>query len=92
MKPTSWHQDEQIIDRRHLDGVDYHTYVVGGLFDNGTPIVITCWKLSFKDLIRIVFSRKVFVSLLTDGDLPPIGVCSDLEDIGADRVKHRMKK
>ena len=32
-------------------------------FDDGT--VVTCWKLSWKEVIKLVFTRKVWHSILT---------------------------
>ena len=48
-------------------------------FDDGT--VVMCWKLSWKELFKVVFSRKVWVSLLTfNRPLQPISVSVDHED------------
>lgn len=32
-------------------------------FEDGT--VITCWKLSWKEAIRVLFTRKIWLSVLT---------------------------
>ena len=48
-------------------------------FDDGT--VVMCWKLSWKELFKVVFHRKVWVSLLTfNHPLQPISVSVDHED------------
>lgn len=48
-------------------------------FDDGT--VVMCWKLSWKELLKVVFRRKIWVSLLTfNKPLQPISVSVDHED------------
>ena len=48
-------------------------------FDDGT--VVMCWKLSWKELFKVVFRRKIWVSLLTfNKPLQPISVSVDHED------------
>jgi len=32
-------------------------------FDDG--MVVTCWKLSWKELVKLIFTRKVWHSMLT---------------------------
>lgn len=48
-------------------------------FDDGT--VVMCWKLSWKELFKVMFRRKIWVSLLTfNHPLQPISVSVDHED------------
>ena len=47
-------------------------------FDDGT--VVMCWKMSWKELFKIILHRKVWVSLLTfNNPLQPICVSADHE-------------
>lgn len=91
MKPIKWHDNDTEHDRTNLSGVDYKLFVVAGRFETGEPIVVTCWKPSWKDIFNIIKNRKIFVSLLTENTLPPLGVCTDLEDIGATYLKEGIQ-
>ncbi|MEE1278973.1 MAG: hypothetical protein UHE86_07970 [Acutalibacteraceae bacterium] len=49
-------------------------------FDDGT--VISCWKMSWKELFKIVLHRKVWVSALTfNKPLQPLSVSSDSKEL-----------
>lgn len=49
-------------------------------FDDGT--VISCWKMSWKELFKIVLHRKVWVSVLTfNKPLQPLLVSSDSKEL-----------
>ena len=49
-------------------------------FDDGT--VISCWKMSWKELFKILLHRKVWVSVLTfNKPLPPLLVSSDSKEL-----------
>lgn len=55
-------------------------------FDDGT--VISCWKMSWKELFKIVLHRKVWVSVLTfNNPLQPLIVCSDSNELFTDKNK-----
>ena len=49
-------------------------------FDDGT--VVTCWKLSWKDLLYVVLHRKVWLSMLTfNKPLQPTLICTDHREL-----------
>ena len=49
-------------------------------FADGT--VCTCWKLSWKDFFKVMWHRKVWVSVLTfNQPLQPLLVCADSKEI-----------
>lgn len=49
-------------------------------FDDGT--VISCWKMSWKELFKILLHRKVWVSVLTfNKPLQPLLVSSDSKEL-----------
>ena len=42
------------------------------LYDKKNGIVVSCYKLSFKDMIKILFTRKIWVSIMVfNGPLQP---------------------
>lgn len=52
-------------------------------FDDGT--VISCWKMSWKELFKILLHRKVWVSVLTfNKPLQPLLVSSDSKELFTD--------
>jgi len=49
-------------------------------FEDGE--VLTCWKLSWKELLRVVFTRKIWVAQLSfNNPLQPQFVTTDKYDI-----------
>ena len=49
-------------------------------FDDGT--VIACWKLSWKELIKLAFTRKIWFSTLTfNNPLQPTLLTVDKEEL-----------
>lgn len=49
-------------------------------FEDGT--VNTCWKMSWKELLKIVRTRKVWVSVMTfNKPLQPLLVCADSKEL-----------
>lgn len=49
-------------------------------FDDGT--VVMCWKMSWKEMFKIILHRKVWVSLLTfNKPLQPTLVCADHKEL-----------
>jgi hypothetical protein len=81
MKPISWHKQEQLLNRTEIEGVDYVLPVVAGKYENGQVVIISCWQISFKELLKLFFTRKIYVSVLSE-DIPPIAACVSLECIG----------
>lgn len=48
-------------------------------FEDGT--VITCWKLSWKEAFRVLFTRKIWHSMLTfNNPLQPTCISTDHKD------------
>ena len=57
------------------------------VFEDGE--VLTCWKLSWKELLKVVFSRKIWVAQLTfNYPMQPQFVTTDKYDI----IKKEPKK
>lgn len=49
-------------------------------FEDGT--MVTCWKLSWRELLRIVWQRKVWVSVLTfNQPLQPLYITTKQEEV-----------
>lgn len=49
-------------------------------FDDGT--VVCCWKMSWKELFKIVLHRRVWVSMLTfNNPLQPMYVSADHDEL-----------
>lgn len=49
-------------------------------FGDGT--MVTCWKLSWRELLRIVWRRKVWVSVLTfNQPLQPLYITTKQEEV-----------
>lgn len=49
-------------------------------FKDGT--MVTCWKLSWRELLRIVWKRKVWVSVLTfNQPLQPLYITTKQEEV-----------
>ena len=49
-------------------------------FDDG--MVVTCWKLSWKELVKLIFTRKVWHSMLTfNKPLQPTLLTVDKEEL-----------
>ena len=49
-------------------------------FEDGT--MVTCWKLSWRELLRIVWQRKVWVSFLTfNQPLQPLYITTKQEEV-----------
>lgn len=49
-------------------------------FEDGT--MVTCWKLSWRELLRIVWRRKVWVSVLTfNQPLQPLYITTKQEEV-----------
>ena len=50
------------------------------LFEDGD--VVTCWKLSFKDILRLIFTRKLWLSVATfNNPLQPLFMSTNKRDI-----------
>jgi hypothetical protein len=81
MEPINFHKKEQIIDRTDIPGVDYKLPVVCGKYQSGEPIIISCWKVNLRDILKIIFTRKIYVSFLSE-NIPLIAVSTSLEEIG----------
>ena len=44
--------------------------------------VVTCWKLSFKDILRIIFTRKLWLCVSTfNNPLQPLFMSTNKRDI-----------
>lgn len=43
-----------------------------GFADTANGCAITCYKMSFRDLLKVIFTRKIYLNLLTfNGPLTP---------------------
>ena len=50
------------------------------LFENGN--VVTCWKLSFKDILRLIFTKKLWLCVATfNNPLQPLFMSTNKRDI-----------
>ena len=50
------------------------------IFDDGK--VVTCWKLSFKDILRIIFTKKLWLCVATfNNPLQPLFMSTNKRDI-----------
>lgn len=50
------------------------------LFEDGA--VVTCWKLSFKDILRLIFTRKLWLFVATfNNPLQPLFMSTNKRDI-----------
>ena len=45
---------------------EYNTLHV--FFDKQNGMVVSCYKLSFKDIFKMIFTRKIWLSVLTFGN------------------------
>lgn len=56
---------------------------VATYYENLGPAVVSCWKPSLKDLLRILFRRRVYLVVL-GRRCPPACVSADPEEVGID--------
>ena len=83
MKPVSFHRQEQLIVKSDIAGVDYNLPVIDVTWDNGSKAILCCWRVSLLEILKLIFTRKIYVSQLRDdGNMDPISLCTDLKDIG----------
>lgn len=65
MKPiNNFHEDVQT-----LSGRNEHTDPIGILslryeYLDGTPVMVSCWRVTWRDLLRMLFSRKLYLCIM----------------------------
>lgn len=82
MKPINdFHPDVQTIH-----GNNEHTDSLGVLplrFDYCGPVMVSCWRVSWRDLLRMLFTRKVWLVVMGKRH-PPLFLETDKQYTGVD--------
>ena len=77
MEPIKFNENNKVYYKGHENLYDALPAL---LFDDGE--VVTCWKLSFKDILRLIFTRKLWLSVATfNNPLQPLFMSTNKRDI-----------
>ena len=60
MKPIKFNESNVVYGKGHEN---LYEALPALLFDDGK--VVTCWKLSFKDILRLIFTKKLWLCVDT---------------------------
>lgn len=76
MKPTEFKEQNVVYAKDQKE----YTPLPALKFEDGT--VISCWKVSWKELLKIMWHRRVWVSVLTfNNPLQPLLVVDDSKEL-----------
>ena len=77
MEPIKFNENNTVYYKGHENLYDALPAL---LFEDGD--VVTCWKLSFKDILRLIFTRKLWLSVATfNNPLQPLFMSTNKRDI-----------
>ena len=77
MEPIKFNEDNTAYYKGHENLYDALPALI---FEDG--YVVTCWKLSFKDILRLIFTRKLWLVVATfNKPLHPIFMSTNKRDI-----------
>jgi len=79
MKPLDFSKHTQLMRGPDDSIEDLPILVVH--YEGGGRAMISCWQLSWIDLLRVLFTRRIFAAIW-GGQHPPILLSTDAKDIG----------
>lgn len=82
MKPINWHPKEQTLNPPPGSEDTIEPLPVLPLtYEDGTHAIVSCWQLSFKDLLRVLFTRRMYVAVMGQGQ-PPLMLRTHPVEVG----------
>lgn len=85
MKPINdFHEDVQTLG----PGNNSHTDPIGILplryeYLDDRPVMVSCWRVTWRDLLRMLFSRKLYLCIIGE-KWPPLFIETDKKYTGID--------
>ena len=92
MKPVNdFHKDVVL-----LHGQGDHVDSIGVLplrydYLNGGKVLVSCWHVSFKDILRMIWNRKIYLVVMGDR-WPPLFIEADRAFTGIDEYTEMTKE
>ena len=79
MKPIKFEEHNRVYGKNQPEYIPLPAWAS----DEGT--VVTCWKLSWKNLVKVIFTRRVWMCALTfNQPLQPVRLDTKKPDFGGD--------
>ncbi len=81
MKPISFHEDEQTLHPPKGSKNIVPVQVLTVTYLEGIRGIISCWRPTVKDILRMLIKRRIYLAIL--GTMhPPVLVTTDGEEVG----------
>lgn len=80
MKPISFTKHETVFVGQSKDVAPLPAKVV--MYDDGRKGIVSCWKVNAMEILRLVFTRRIYLCLLGSKQ-PPVLLTIDPSEVGA---------
>lgn len=82
MKPIPWHPNNQVLMPPPGTEDEVSPLPVLPLtYSDGSHALVSCWQLHWKDLVRVLLTRRVYVAVMGQGH-PPLMVRTHPVEMG----------
>lgn len=89
MKPIKFTKYETIFTGKDANILDLPTKIIE--YGDGGHGIISCWKLSIIDYIRVLFGKPIYLVIMGNR-LPPVLLSTDSKRIGASDDEDQEQK